>query len=98
MKWAALVVAVVGLAGSATGFGVKVDAHEEECFHDDLRVITPLLLDPYLPIFLKFLSRKTLSLTSPVFVCVFAMDAGWDKGWGVIPGGRRRVSGHRCDR
>lgn len=38
MKWWLVAVAVAGLADSARSFGVKVDAHEEECFHDDLQV------------------------------------------------------------
>lgn len=69
MKWAALVVAVVGLAGSATGFGVKVDAHEEECFHDDLRVITPLLLDPSHHFFEVSLSQDPLTHLARFRLC-----------------------------
>eukprot|EP00035_Acanthoeca_spectabilis_P020570 m.433593 g.433593 ORF g.433593 m.433593 type:complete len:222 (-) comp17592_c0_seq1:72-737(-) len=40
MKGWLVAVAVAGLADSARSFGVKVDAHEEECFHDDLQVGT----------------------------------------------------------
>lgn len=40
--WVCAAVAVLALAGTTNGFGVKVEPHEETCFHDDLKVCRPL--------------------------------------------------------
>lgn len=42
--WVYAAVAVLALAGATNGFGVKVEPHEETCFHDDLKVCRPLEL------------------------------------------------------
>jgi hypothetical protein len=40
LGWLLGAVTVLALAVTATGFGVKVEPHEETCFHDDLKVRT----------------------------------------------------------
>jgi hypothetical protein len=40
LGWVLGAVTVLALAVTATGFGVKVEPHEETCFHDDLKVRT----------------------------------------------------------